>query len=152
MDDHGAWILAIIFWGLGFHRLVSGVRGLLQSHRAQRWPWAKGEVISVDVVSVPSWNEDGWIEPRVKYRFEVGGTIYVGGRVAWDGRGGSTPKEARAAARPYRTGDSVRVYFDPADPRKSMLLPNATSGQWVEVGLGLLLVAGGWFPIYVGDG
>ena len=125
----GAWA----WW----HRVKS-------AEAAADWPSVDGEVRSVEVIHIPDSDGDLY-EPRVLYRYRVQGAIRDGRRL----RIGATTQfadrlAADIAVRPYRAGDRVKVYYDPARPDRSVLepVPSATGlMQWWIMGVFLILAA-----------
>lgn len=111
---------------------------------AAGWPSIDGEVRSVEVIHIPDSDGD-LFEPRVLYRYRAMGAIREGKRLRM---GATTQFSERLAAelaiQPYRAGDRVTVYYDPAKPDRSVLepVPSATGlKQWWITGIFLIFAA-----------
>lgn len=80
-------------------------------------------------------------EPQVTYQFQVLNQTYTGERLTFDPRTYSFEELQKEPHRP-QTGESVVVYYDPADPTQTVLETNDTSvGKYLLFGI-LCLVGG----------
>jgi len=120
-------------------------RRVKSAEAAAEWPSVDGEVRSVEVIHIPDSDGDLY-EPRILCRYRAMGAVREGKRLRM---GATTQFADRVAAdlvaRPYRAGDRVKVYYDPARPERSVLepVPSATGlMQWWVTGIFLILAAG----------
>jgi hypothetical protein len=110
---------------------------------AATWPTADGEIRSVEVVHIPDNDGPDLYEPHIHYRYRAMSGIRQGNRL----RVGATTQyterlAAELAIRPYRPGDRVKVFYDPARPDRSVLepVPSPTGiRQWLIMGIFLIL-------------
>ena len=85
--------------------------------------------------------------PRVRYQYSVNGVEYSGHALSF-GRSYSRG-DIMQVSKKFPVGHTVAVYYDPANPERSVLMPGGNVGQaeltfdilLVLVGLCLLLVA-----------
>ncbi|MFQ5526967.1 MAG: DUF3592 domain-containing protein [Thermoanaerobaculia bacterium] len=111
---------------LGLAILGWGIRLRVSEASARTWHVTRGEVMSF------SWgHSDGVNYPRVTYRYTVDGVAYQGNRILFGSRGLATLRE-RAV------GDSVRVFYDPREPREAVLEPWVSTNWEFFVIFGLL--------------
>lgn len=116
--------------------------------RSRRWRRTSGR-ITWDGMTLGSASSDeiGGLAPLVVYYFEVDGTGYEGDRIAFARSVpvlnrfttplfGATP-DVRSG---LRSGTAVDVWYDPNDPRRSVLRPGVGPGHWSMLSLGLILL------------
>jgi hypothetical protein len=122
--------LAAVFGHLTVERLA--LRRL--SRESTGWPRVAGVVVETQAVwsSSPRSGRSYW--PRVRYRYAVGGTAYVGDRLSFRASYGRADVESAVAR--YPTGSAVSVSYSPGDPRRSVLEP----GPWQDGRLMTVLV------------
>ena len=77
----------------------------------------------------------------VQYEYAVGGASRRGTQVT-PGDAQSNANLATYASR-FREGGSVTVYYDPQDPRRSVLLPGLNGAHWVGLTAPVLLLGFG---------
>jgi hypothetical protein len=105
--------------------------------RAEGWPSVTGKILDafVDTADRES------MRPVVRYQYRVGNSDLEGWRVSFKGFGTSEASMKKYIAG-YKPNATVRVYYNPADPRESVL-DNSDTGQWkrwLVAGLALLLL------------
>lgn len=100
---------------------IVGAQNLLRAWSMRRWPMAQGEVRSSSVLQVSS-GTDRMFRPEILYAFSVGGTEYTGvRRTLFPIQFGSPDYAAKVVAQ-YPVGQRVSVYYDPSNPRQSILI------------------------------
>jgi hypothetical protein len=108
--------------GLVVIGLILAIVGSIQLRiplESLRWPSIDGQVEQASASSL-------------RYRYNVHGKAYTGSRVSF--RGESSEITAR-----YLPGSTVKVYYDPARPDRSVLQPGAGFSSYLFIGLGSLL-------------
>jgi len=134
---------ALMLFGLSFLKTATA---------SQQWPTAQGKVQAVTVTrdrtstsSSPTYT----YAYTVTYRYEVNSNPYRGDRYSL-GNGSTASKRyperseaTAAAAKNYRIGQSVEVYYNPADPTSAVLKPGANISTFVPLILGLFFIASG---------
>lgn len=142
MGQAGRWVAAIVLLTATPVLTVVAWRGYREARLTAGWPTVQGEIVRVQLRDVGV--RDGYrrYEPDVRYVYRVGGLQYTGTRVR-----AVNPYQKLESAREVIAGMSVgqsrTVYYDPADPAKSLLMPGAVSGEvWMLIAP-LLCLAGG---------
>jgi len=115
----------------------------------RRWPQAEGQVILSEVrastlrvrrgTSAGSYHQAVRYQPRVVYEYQVGGRQYRGEALS---AGTLTlytePAPAEREAQRFAPGQSVSVFYNPADPNEATLEPRLGWTVWLK---GLLALA-----------
>ena len=131
-------ILLTIFWG------IPTARNAMES---KNWPSADGR-ITISSVSENYDSDDNSVTygAKMAYNYTVNGLPYTGGTVAFGDYSSSDPSHAGGIVSRYPVGKSVKVYYDPSDPKMSALEPGAGwssfVGLMVGIGFGIIGVAG----------
>ena len=116
------------------------LRTLVHALDSPDWPQVLGSVRSAEVKRGCGRQRNSY-EVAVRYDYSVHGLEYHGTRVDF-GRGYcGSEAGAKALSQSFAPGAAVKVYFDPAQPERSVLL--AGKVDWlmiIEVGLYLLAV------------
>lgn len=131
-----AAFLACGLTALGLIIIATGVVGALPGRGSLKWPSTEGEILSSEVAFDPM---SGRERAQLRYRYTVDGKSYTGSRVTFNGdtlfSAGSG--EARAAeVQRSPAGQAVRVYYDPADPARSVLVPGSGPQSMIPIGIG----------------
>jgi hypothetical protein len=143
--------LAWIVCALGAFLIVAGQHMWRAGRETRSYTRTRGRVVRAEVEEVPRVSEEGGTQfrPVVRYSFEARGRTYESGRIAIGAPAGpdtSDAQEARRLVERYPAGAEVDVWFDPRDPRRSVLVPGIpASDVVVAVVLGLALVGIGMF-------
>ncbi|RMD80058.1 MAG: DUF3592 domain-containing protein [Gammaproteobacteria bacterium] len=119
--------LGVAFWGW---------RVLQRSRRTARWPAVEGEIVE----SRPRRPGEGDpLVPHIVFRYSVDGREH---RCAYRLPEGAHPFSdySEALLRRYPVGQRVRVHYDPEDPDRATLEPQARD-DWVLLALGLATAA-----------
>lgn len=93
-----------------------------------QWPYVMGEITLSRAYSQNDFGEDvgtpshRW-QTEVQYRYEVNGAPLKGNRLRAFGRHHFTQEEAEAEIAPFPVGMRVKVFYDPARPATSVLVP-----------------------------
>jgi len=116
--------------GVGLIALATWLR--TKSNQCRSWPTVDGVVLESRV-------DDANLEttkPILRYEYVVGGRKFVGFRVSYSGYGVSR-SAMEALLAPYKSGQSVRVHYDPDNPAHAVLNARGTSDwlYWFVAGL-----------------
>lgn len=60
---------------------------------------------------------------EVQYQYQVNGATYTGNRIRAFGVRHFTEESAQTELKPFPAGATVPVYYDPANPKSSVLIP-----------------------------
>ena len=114
------WLVVVALLGLS---LFVGWRARNKLAQARAWPTVEGNI--VDVKLRHNGNGEGGnstYTPLVSYAYVVAGKGYASDRL----RPGGTPQfirraKAESVVNAYSTRDTVRVYYDPANPKRAAI-------------------------------
>ena len=142
----GGWV--VLMFALLFPAIIAMAAAvkMAEAQRAAKWTRANGRIVRSELVTEE--RQEKLVKvPLVEYEFTVGFHRYRGKRVSL-AEVIAGPDAVGTVAR-YPVGASVPVYYDPADPNKSVVdrdLPSFFRGVWVFVGvLTAAILAGGWY-------
>jgi hypothetical protein len=124
-------LAAVVLLGIAFWTRRKG-------SQASGWPSVTGKILDAFVDTA---DRDS-MRPVVRYQYRVGKAELEGWRVSFRSFGTSEASMKKYVAA-YKPGASVRVHYNPADPRESVL-DNSSTGNWkawLLAGFALLLVA-----------
>ena len=76
---------------------------------------------------------------QVSYLFSVQGQEYLGEIISLGDYSTSDPGNAEKVIARYPLGKTVRVYYEPGKPEKSVLEPGLTGGLWIPLGIGVII-------------
>jgi Protein of unknown function (DUF3592) len=122
--DLGKILIALIVIGLA----MLAWRSWQIKQTSPQWPWVEGEMLEA---RARARNETGdqrgtptheWFT-EVRYSYTVDGVAYTGKRLRAFGRQHFDEQQALAEIAPFQAGQRVRVYYDPAKPSSSVLIP-----------------------------
>jgi hypothetical protein len=125
---------------------------ILQNARASvDWPSVEGQIIRSQVEHSTDAEGGDSYSPEVTFvyvaaddRSHEGGTIKFG-----ENSYGSERKAQEILSR-YPLGQTVTVFYDPANPDKAVLEPGVSNGSYIVLGIGALFVVIALFmPIFV---
>src|SRR3989344_3949897 len=131
-------IALTIFWGIPTARNAT---------ESKNWPSVDGQ-ITISNMSKNYDSDDGSITygVQVAYNYTVNSLPYTGSTVAFGDYGSSDPSHAGGIVSRYPVGKSVKVYYNPDDPKTSVLEPGAGwssfIGLIVGIGFGIIGVVG----------
>jgi len=123
------FMLALIAVGVLF--MYRAVSGRIRSKNAQTWPMVMGRVLSSEVMEDRLRSATGKATiafiPDVSYEYIVNGQAHTGKSVIF----GETVYDYISASRiceKFAVDTEPKVYYNPARPEESVLLPQATEG------------------------
>jgi hypothetical protein len=121
--DWGKWIAGAIVAGMAFLMW----RAYLDRQASPTWPSVTGHITDSRVVAQNETNDGASFtrEWRIdlNYRYTVGGQTYQGQRIRAMLPRFSTEAEALAVQQRFPAGAQVPVFYDPAKPGSSLLIP-----------------------------
>ena len=125
--------------------LYGGVYAVSRGKASLKWPTAKGVIrqseVSVGRSSGSSGTSYGF---KVKYEFEVDGSLYAGDTYSFQiTTNSANDKGAKALVEEYPNGSLVDVYYNPKDPRVCVLLPGVNGWSYMGFGVGLVFLLAG---------
>lgn len=126
--------LTIVLFDFG-----DGVRGV----RSLDWSPTRGVVLSAEY---RNGGDKGSYSAAAAYTYTVAGQRYSGNRVSFAHQAGEAYVEALIA--PLQPGDPVTVYYDPADPRRSVLIPGVDYSRPSMVAMSIVIIPVAYLVFY----
>jgi hypothetical protein len=130
--------ISLIFLPIIVLLVVAVLAKLLEARKASTWSTASGRVVTSETRTEHQRSAGGETTvktmPLVEYEFSVGGQKWRGNRISIGEDSGGANTEATLGR--YPIGSVVSVYYDPADPKKSVLERDIPAG----FGKGLLAI------------
>ena len=150
-------IILAVLWGLGFSLTRSGWRGIMDARKSLEWPATPGKVLSVMVEQDKPIISDISRNPTISYRaalqycYTVGEHTYGSRHRTFndDVISYSSVEKAQAAMKNFHVGQIVQVYYDPNNPRNSVLELGKAGGSWRSLSAGILCLVLGLIPIWI---
>ena len=140
--DNLAWPLPF-----GIILLALGAWQVMRARNGRRWQTVDGEIIESQVVNGGSSFLPNW-QPRVRYRYSVGGVRYESSRITFAAdREGDIRWLAAGDAEKYPQHAKIRVYVSPEDPAIAVLDPEVPWRVSFNLILGGLFVAYGIYEL-----
>jgi hypothetical protein len=146
--------LALLSCGLGLALAIAGMWRSARARETASWVRVAGRVLDSRVEEEHGGpGEQGWPRYRVaiRYAYEARGRTYESDQL-WLGSRSVPSTQDREPhqewADRFPAGREVDVWFDPADPRRAVLLRGAPRGEVAAyVALGLALLGAGLFVL-----
>lgn len=133
-----------IFFGLGVIAIILGIRNRKKAEASVNWPSAPGRITKAWIDRSEDTDDEGFttttFTPNWQYQFTAGGQTITSEKISFGGkRGYGRQKKAQEALAAYPLNSQVRVYFDPANPAESVLVPG-TKGTFVGIIVGAIFI------------
>jgi hypothetical protein len=144
---HPLGFLGIFIALIGVFLLVWSLKGGGQAKKdiaaALAWPEATAVVVAHDVETHRQFAGRNVYscEPKLRYRFQVGGTEYDGDRLRFGYVRTNTDHQARQLMAPYPLGSWIRIRFNPYNPAESVVELKQSTNQTWSVVVGAILIA-----------
>jgi hypothetical protein len=144
---------ALFACGIGAAMIIAGLYLSTFGRKTRGFTRTPGRVLVSHVDEIPAPAEEGGPRFRsvIRYTYEARGRTYESEHVSVGSSAGaasSDPEEARRWVERYPAGSDVDVWFDPADPRRSVLVRGVSTPQVVAaVAIGLALIGLGIFAL-----
>lgn len=123
-DDLGKYLLIALALGIA----ALAWRSWQIKQGSPGWPFVMGEVLEARAKARNETNDSSgtltheWYT-EVRYRYTVNGETYTGNRLRAFGLHHMDEAQALKELAPFQPGTMVRVYYDPAKPSSSVLIP-----------------------------
>lgn len=105
---------------------------------SRAWHTVEGEVLVARLLEFNDDRNGDTFMPEVRYRYTVRGVTHEGHRIGYSALPTTDYSESLALIRDIRAGQAVTVHYDPADPRRAVLVPGYDAGNVAAVGVTLL--------------
>ncbi len=136
----GTIMMFALFMAIGAALTIWGVFIVQNARASANWPGTPGQItesaidVTTDAESDPSYS------PQVAYTYQVNGTFYEGYRIKFGENTYSSEREALEILGMYPVGQTVMVYYDPADPDNTVLEPGVSGGSYIVLSVGVIFV------------
>lgn len=133
--------------------IVAGLRTSRLGRESRSYTRTRGRIVLAKVEQLPRTSEEGGpqFQPVVRYAFEAHGRTFESERISAGGAetiGSSDEGDARRLVERYPSGAEVDVFFDPRDPRRSVLVRGVPPARVaILVAIGVALVGIGLFVL-----
>ena len=111
-------VCAFTFWAF----VVREVEVLMRQHLAESFPSIQGEVLSSRVTTTTGSKGSIHYHVSIVYQYVVDGQTYVARRYRYDGHP-DNENAANAIVQEHPAGSKVAVFYNPRDPRDTVLSP-----------------------------
>ncbi|HRA19950.1 MAG TPA: DUF3592 domain-containing protein [Anaerolineae bacterium] len=131
-------VLALII--LGFFHIAATLWSLVNAEASRSWPSTLGTIALSRTLEEHAQSHYGkgiTYIPQISYTYGVGDRDYKGDRISFGMPGWKSKAKALAWVDQHRVGETVKVYYDPAEPGNSVLETHAR-GSWGNALVGLV--------------
>lgn len=149
--------LIIVFgfiFGMGFMPLYIGYQEVKGAFASSNWPFVYGTITHSEVkiteerVSGSTTTKRNYsYQPEIKYEYYLDGMPLIGERVRFGGV--SNRQIAENLVGIYKPGDEVQVYYNPDNPKDSVLEPGISFGMLLMPMLGLAAIGCGILGVII---
>lgn len=136
----------IIFLGLGILMLYFWSNSMKSIKESKSWPSVKGKVVS-STIDVRQTESNGkmidMFYPKVRYGYFVSGTQFYNDKISFGDYGTNKRRDARKVCNKYPENSEVTVYYNPMNPKNSVLKRSGGLGNFISLAVGILFTLGG---------
>ena len=132
-----------VFAALGTYLSTQASANMAKAAASADWKAADGQIIQsgFEVRGIRRSRQAATVS--VQYRYRVGDSPYIGNLLSFEKQDSFRPATAEEILKPYPSGAKCKVYYDPDDPSKSVLIKGIRSGNTINLVVGLLMILGG---------
>ncbi|WP_180966891.1 DUF3592 domain-containing protein [Cohaesibacter celericrescens] len=138
--------IAFLFLAIALGGFVYAGLGFVGLHEAQipdSWQQAPGQIVDTGITVGSQDMADGSklevFQPKVRYRYEVGGKFLLGEQLSRHHPMRSLRGVAETEIEDLHQGTNVTVYFDPENPADAVLRKSDTIGPMQAISSGLAI-------------
>ncbi|MCJ8332138.1 MAG: DUF3592 domain-containing protein [Lentisphaeria bacterium] len=131
-----ALLSMVVVLGLGL--IGFGIGSFVKANQTKTWPIVEGVVSFASIKTTR--DDDDFLrhEAEVTYDYELNGKLFTNRRIHAGSSDYSKKEDAQAVIDDYSVKSKVQIYYNPDNPRDSVLIPGKQRG-------GLYLIFGGLF-------
>ena len=138
-------ILAGVAFALfGLFLLWQGIRAVQRGRASQHWATTTGTVLHTELADHQ--NDEGHVTftATINYEYEVAGLPYQSTKYNAEG----TPhlnslRQAQRIADSYATGSTIKVFYDPENPKETLLETGVPHSSWTTIAMGVIFLGVG---------
>ena len=133
---------------IGLILLAVSAINLQKAQATKGWPSVSGKILRSQIVPVEKIREKKQklvlYRPEMAYSYSVGGKEYVAETIRTDLQSQSNPADLKRLLDTYPVGQTVAVFYNPANPAEAVLEPgdNPQTKSLLGCGIVLAVVAG----------
>jgi hypothetical protein len=121
--------------------IVKGIQLVYSGFSTHNWLATQATILSSRVVTQTSPSTTtNFHHAEVNYQYSVNGKVFTSNRISFGRPESDNPQSANQVSQRYAPGAVVSAYFDPNRPEEAVLENGISSGAFVPVLLGLLLI------------
>lgn len=110
--------------------------------RCRYWPTVECEILEVSENEIHTRNSSYW-RPYVYYKFAINGQQHLGSTISYRLHIQTNSKAARTLIAPYTVGSKYPVFYDPSNPKRSVLKPGPSIAMILIAGMGVIALLTG---------
>ncbi len=125
-------IIAVLAFGaLAYQTLIYPKKRWQQSEESLKWPSTPGTVVASYIKRHDRSGGGSYETPHISYEYTVAGKHYKSTRFSFDDleKLAVTESQLKTILANYPKGKALTVYYDPQNPRSSILFPKVTRPQ-----------------------
>ncbi|HLJ90231.1 MAG TPA: DUF3592 domain-containing protein [Candidatus Angelobacter sp.] len=131
----GKCVVGLLMAFIGMGVACVGISIYLKDQRAQSWPTTTGQIVYSAVFQGQDSDGNTTYTPQIQYSYQVNDHQYIG--AVWRfGADNVSRMAANQAVATYQPGKSVTVFFNPEDPKETVLEPGM-----MQTGLPIIFVS-----------
>lgn len=129
-----------IFITIGAGLVLWGWNILQTAKASAAWPTTDGRVTRSEVSHSTDADSGDSYSPEVTYQYQVAGVAHQNNVIKFGENAYSSRRKAEGIASGYPVNARVTVYYDPAQPERSVLEPGVTAGSYIVLGIGAFFI------------
>lgn len=132
------WTGLILLAGIGL--TVWGWTTLQNARASTAWPTTEGVVIASEITqSTDDEGRESYL-PRVSYTYTANDINRTNNTIKFSDTSYNDLRKAQEVTGNYSVGKNIVVYYDPESPENAVLEPGVSSGSYIVLSFGILLV------------
>ncbi|MCP4141985.1 MAG: DUF3592 domain-containing protein [Chloroflexi bacterium] len=134
--------LVVLFGIAGVWMVYKYFQEQKNADKSQGWSSTFGKITKASLDKEASFESGNTLYyPEVEYTYEFLGTEYTGYKISFGGSSGnSNRKKSEETLAKYPVGKEIPVFYDPNNPKDSVLIRNIGTGGKVFLFVGILFV------------
>ena len=132
-----------ILSALGIYLATQATKNMAKAAASENWQATDGQILESGFTVRGVRRSRQAATVNVRYNYQVGDSSYVGSTLSFEKQDSFRPASAEKILKPFPSGASCKVYYDPKEPSKSVLIKGGRSGNTINLVVGLLMLVGG---------
>lgn len=134
----GKWFVRAflgIFLAVGLGLVITGISNIKSARESMTWPATKGVILKSEVKTSRS-DDSTTYGADISYEYQVNKQTYTGNKVTFGDVSTSKRSRAEKIVDRFPVEKTVDVFYNPEDPKSSVLEPGLNGGIWLLPGVG----------------